>query len=59
MASGTVVALTPRGRLLQSSELGPARSCHAGVAVLSDGTKRLVSLEVFGAESGSAWEGLT
>ena len=29
----------------------------AGVAVLSDGSKRLVSLEVCGAESGSAWEG--
>jgi transposase-like protein len=29
----------------------------AGVAVLSDGTKRLVSLEVCGAESGAAWEG--
>jgi len=29
----------------------------AAVAVLSDGTKRLVSLEVCGAESGSAWEG--
>lgn len=29
----------------------------AGVAVLSDGTKRLVSLEVCGAESGTAWEG--
>ena len=29
----------------------------AGVAVLGDGTKRLVSLEVCGAESGSAWEG--
>jgi transposase-like protein len=29
----------------------------AGVAVLSDGTKRLVSLELCGAESGTAWEG--
>jgi putative transposase len=29
----------------------------AAVAVLADGTKRLVSLEVCGAESGSAWEG--
>jgi putative transposase len=29
----------------------------AAVAVLSDGTKRLVSLEVCGAESGAAWEG--
>jgi len=29
----------------------------AAVAVLADGTKRLVGLEVCGAESGSAWEG--
>ena len=29
----------------------------AAVAVLSDGTKRLVGLEVCGAESGAAWEG--
>ena len=29
----------------------------AAVAVLADGTKRLVSLEVCGAESGAAWEG--
>lgn len=29
----------------------------AGIAVLSDGSKRLVSLEVCGAESGTAWEG--
>ena len=29
----------------------------AAVAVLADGSKRLVSLEVCGAESGSAWEG--
>jgi len=29
----------------------------AGIAVLSDGSKRLVSLGVCGAESGAAWEG--
>ena len=29
----------------------------AAVAVLADGTKRLVSLEVCGSESGAAWEG--
>jgi transposase-like protein len=29
----------------------------AAVAVLTDGTKRLVSLEVCGSESGAAWEG--
>jgi len=38
--------------------LGVSPACPlADVAVLSDGAMRLVSLEVCGAESGTAWEG--
>jgi hypothetical protein len=46
---------TPRLRTGVSSVTGPP--VLAGVAVLGDGTKRLVSLEVCGAEPGTAWEG--